>query len=87
MDCLYFFNRPTLAQSTTYAIFVKAIHDGDPANTAGEFDGTNYVNLGFDNESNDTVRFGGVWSWNSDTLLNINKDVEDDAHIKVYTMQ
>ena len=78
---------PTLAQSTTYAVFLKAIDDGDAAATIGEYDETNYVIVGMHDGNNDTTRFGGRWAWDSGDLSNTTKDVEDDLHVKIYTMQ
>jgi hypothetical protein len=69
-----------------YAIVIKAIDDGDSADTAGEVDGTNYTGMGF-NDEGDTMNYcEGLAHWDgSGTLQAV--DAEDDPKITVYTKQ
>jgi len=74
------------SQSTDYAIILKAIDNNDDPATVGEYDDTNYITIGFDDENNSTTKTFGLRTWKADGTDN-QVDVEDDMLIKVHTKQ
>jgi hypothetical protein len=82
-----FSSYPVLAASTNYGLIIHVVDDGeDPSTQESYEDGTDYVNLGYDDENNSTDYIGGRRHWNSLEQVN-DHDPEDDILVKIYTMQ
>ena len=83
------FNTPfTAAQNTEYAILIKMLDTGDAESGTGEYDNSNYINLRYDDEGDDTAKQIGKNAWNSATgATTDSRDDEDDVYVKIYTMQ
>jgi hypothetical protein len=74
-----------VAQGSDFAIVLKAIDSGDPAGTVGEYDATNFITLGIDNENNGTAKMAGSGSWDSVTKVRTVFDAEDDVLCRIHT--
>ena len=78
----------SLTGSTAYAIVFALDTEGDGIADEPNLDGTNYWQLGHDDESNiDSVLGGtGKWTWDSSIpYAQIIADEQDDIQIKVWT--
>ena len=77
----------TLSQNTEYAILIKQRDTGESASGVGEYDASNYINLYYDNEGDDTAKQVGRNIWSSADGSSTELDDQDDIYVKIYTMQ
>jgi hypothetical protein len=69
-----------------YGIELKGVDTGDPVDTVGEIDTTNYISIGGDDEADTMVGNEGSAYWDGSGVYTLG-DAEDDPMIIIRTLQ
>lgn len=70
-----------------YGILIKSIDDDDAASTAGEFDGTNYPRVRYNNAANSMTHCESLAYWDSGDSAADSLDATDMPYMEVHTIQ